>query len=393
MVKKSALFCLFLALILAGCDDKEEAGTLAEISEEPSEDLSSDDWQDLTIEKKHWNRVFNKAFEPVNCPEPRDPGTLPDGYYKGPMIDAHIHLHSLPDGEPGHEDEFYTGENIGIRKSMEEWVCMLEHEGTYKAFGFFAVWDPIVDESIGLVEMTMEKHPGLFVPFIMPPDGDSPTVSAEKLEEMLNVKPGIFKGYGELGLYGNPNSAALPPDSKRLMGIYPVVREHNLLVYLHLGEDQKEALERAAEENPDITFIFHGDQLIDCGECDKTHSQVAEILEKHPNVYYGVDELYGGEWLLQPGRSKEDFMANFEDYGPLLEADLAKFKEFIEDHPDQVLWGTDRGVSASWDKDPDVALTLNNYARAFIGRLDPSVQEKFAYKNAEKLLQERSYGG
>jgi hypothetical protein len=30
-------------------------------------------------------------------------------------------------------------------------------------------------------------------------------------------------------------------------------------------------------------------------------------------------------------------------------------------------------------------LVLNDYSRMFIGRLDPSVQEKFAYKNAEKL--------
>ena len=32
---------------------------------------------------------------------------------------------------------------------------------------------------------------------------------------------------------------------------------------------------------------------------------------------------------------------------------------------------------------------IEESARSFIGQLDPSVQEKFAYKNAEKLLQER----
>ncbi|HYD03319.1 MAG TPA: amidohydrolase family protein, partial [Alphaproteobacteria bacterium] len=169
---------------------------------------------------------------------------------------------------------------------------------------------------------------------------------------------------------------------------YSVLRRNNItVVYLHLGENQGDALQEVASKNPDIKFVFHGDQLIDCAECDGTHSKVAEILENNPNVYYGVDEIYGGEWLLKPGANKEDFLKHFENYEPLLEEDLSKFKDFIESYPDQVIWGTDRGVSTSWDTDPDVALVLNDYARAFIGRLDPSVQEKFAYKNAEAITQ------
>ncbi len=122
---------------------------------------------------------------------------------------------------------------------------------------------------------------------------------------------------------------------------------------------------------------------------EKILSGIEDILYNNPNVYYGIDELYGGDWMLEPGRSKEDFMANLANYGSLLEKDTSLWKGFIERHPDQVLWGTDRGVSASWDKDPDVALALNNYTRAFIGKLDSAVQEKFAYKNAEKLISGR----
>ena len=58
----------------------------------------------------------------------------------------------------------------------------------------------------------------------------------------------------------------------------------------------------------------------------------------------------------------------------------------IEAHPDQFVWGTDRGGIALWTFDLVVGQTLVDYARAFIGRLDPTVQEKFAYKNAERLL-------
>src|SRR3989344_1829325 len=195
-------------------------------------------------DEQHWKRVFGKAFEPFACPEPRDPSGLPDGYYKGPMIDAHIHLQSLPDGAPGFPDDYYLGDNLGIKRSMYEWICMMDAEGTKQAWGFFPVWEPIINESVDAVRMTMERYPSRFIPFIMPPDADDPTVVAEELEGMLNVEPWLFHGYGETGLYGNPGSPPLPPDSEKLMEIYPVAHRHDLVVYLHLGEGHQEALER-----------------------------------------------------------------------------------------------------------------------------------------------------
>lgn len=275
---------------------------------------------------------------------------------------------------------------------MDEWVCMMDYEGTSKAFAFFPVWEPITQQSLDVVKRTMETYPGRFIPFIMPPSHDdrpdgSSTADAQEMEAMLGISPGLFRGYGEIGLYGHPGGApALPPNSTRLVEIYPVIRKHNLVVYFHIGEGQKEAFEKALKSNPDINFIWHGDQLIQCGSCKQNLDDVEDILYNHPNVYYGVDELYGDVLLLGPGVTKEEFIAHFNDYSPLLEKDLATWKGFIERHPDQVLWGTDRGVGSVWSLDPEVALTLNNYSRAFIGRLDPEVQEKFAYKNAERLL-------
>ncbi|OGY55516.1 MAG: hypothetical protein A2912_05835 [Candidatus Buchananbacteria bacterium RIFCSPLOWO2_01_FULL_40_23b] len=350
--------------------------------------------KELSVKEKHWKRVFEKAFAEVDCPKARDPMTLPEGYYRGPMFDAHIHMQSLPDGTPGFEDSYYTGSNIGIKQSINEWVCMLDTENTSGALVFFAVWEPIVNESVELVRLAMEKYPGRFVPFIMPPENDgspggSSTVDWKKLDAMLNVQPGLFRGYGEIGLYGHSGGAApLPPDSARLQEIYPIVRKHKLVVYFHLGEGQKEAFEKVLSANPDITFIWHGDQLADCGQCDGSLRDVTEILEKHPNVYYGVDELYGDVFLLNEDYTKEEFIAHFKNYEPLLTKDLETWKEFIEKHPNQVLWDTDRGVGSTWSVDPEVAVVLNDYSRAFIGRLDKNVQEKFAYKNAQWLFAE-----
>ena len=57
----------------------------------------------------------------------------------------------------------------------------------------------------------------------------------------------------------------------------------------------------------------------------------------------------------------------------------------IERHAEQFLWGIDRG-DAVWNYDIDVGQAQVKLARTFIGRLDPTVQENVAYKNAQGLL-------
>lgn len=368
--------------------DLENDGS--EIEDDETDYDEDDEFLDLDIEA---------VFKKTDCLVP--PARNFDWpYYDGPMIDTHLHIASIPDGEVDEDqEEPLLGFNIG----MDDYACMMKYENTSKAFAFFPVWEPIIPQQLEVVNTTMDKYPGQFVPFIMPPDSDDspdgfPTVTAEELDEMLERYPGLFKGYGEIGLYargdhGGPKGAPeLPPDSQRLQEIYPIIRKHNLMIYFHLGEGQKDSFEKALDENPDLIFIWHGDQLISYEDGEQDLSNVEEILSKHPNVYYGVDELYGDVFLLNPDTSKEEFLAHFKNYKPLLKKDLATWKGFIERHPDQVIWGTDRGWSTAWSIDEEVALTLNNYTRTFIGKLDPSVQEKFAYKNAEKLINRSGIG-
>lgn len=343
---------------------------------------------------------LDDAFAQVPCPKVARP-YFDSSSYTGPLIDTHIHIAHLPDGpvlpslarDSGHP-------LLGVNVSMVDYVCMMDTENTKAVFGFFPVWDPIRQESLEVVKQTLARYPGRFVPFIMPPDHDDspdgfPTITADVLEEMVGVFPDMFVGYGEIGLYargdhGGPKGAPeLLPNAPRLKEIYPVVRNNNLIVYVHLGEGQADEFEQVLTLNPDIQFIWHGDQLIPTRGGRQDLSLIEGILSRHPNAHYGVDELYGDTWLLKPEVSKQEFLDHFNNYEPLLAQDLATWKGFIERHPNQVLWGTDRGWSAPWSLDQDVALTLNRYSRAFIGRLDVAVQEKFAYKNAEQLLTDR----
>ena len=404
-MKKEILIISFILLILiSGCvkqnyeeKDIEELNNISSNElEEPIREVKTTK-RELSFEEKIWEKRINDSFLPINCPKFNE-RNLDDSFYKGPMIDTHIHIANIPDGGP--YDEFNPNDIkplMGVNVKITDYICMMETEGTKKVFGFFPVYPEIPVEMVEVVKRTMQLYPDKFVPFIMPPDHDDrpdgfPTVDSETLRNMFNAEPNLFRGYGEIGLYmrgdhgGSTGSPELPPDSKRLMEIYPLIRENKLLVYFHLGEGQKEAFERVLEGNPDINFIWHGDQLVSHQNGKENLKLIDEILSKHPNAYYGVDQLYGNVWLLKPEVIKEEFLKHFRDYDPLLKKDLETWKWFIEKHPDQVLWGTDRGWSSPWSLDPDVALTLNNYTRAFIGRLNLDVQEKFAYKNAEKLI-------
>ena len=344
-----------------------------------------------------YKQRINNALATSDCPKISG-RTFGEVYYKGTLIDTHYHIPHLQEYSPPWEEDG-SGENnqplLGKSVKISEIVCTMEQEGTSKVFAFFPVFPHLDWQSLEVVKRTMGLYPSKFVPFIMTPDNDNdpngfPTVKAELLEEFLRQYPSLFKGYGEIGLYARKGGAPeLPPDSQRLIDIYPVIRDHNLLVYFHLGEGHKDNFERILEQNPDINFIWHGDQLIKYEEEGRQNlKDVEDILSKHSNAYYGIDELYGDVWLLRPEVSKEEFLKHFNDYEKLLEKDLTTWKGFIERHPDQVLWGTDRGWSAPWSVDADVGLILANYSRAFIAKLDTNVQEKFAWKNAQKLMEQ-----
>ncbi len=344
----------------------------------------------LPVVNSFWQKRVAAAFEPVDCPKPTR--AFPDGAYTGPLYDMHVHIAPIPDGPPDAPvDDPGEGLALGVNTLIKDYVCMMDVEGTAKALAFFPVWEPI-NPMLDVVKRTMEKYPDRFIPFIMPPADDGsptgfPTVDANELKKMLVVYPGLFKGYGEIGLYARDGGAPeLKPDSPRLTEIYPVVRNNKLLVYFHLGQGQKDEFEKVLAVNPDITFIFHGDQLIEDAGGGDNLQLVDEILTKHKNVYYGVDELYGDVWLLRRGVSKETFIAHLANPELLLAKDLRTWEWFINKHPDQVLWDTDRGGDARWSLDTDVAIALNDYSRLFIGLLDPDMQEKFAYKNAERLV-------
>lgn len=296
-------------------------------------------------------------------------------YYTGPIIDSHFHMPPPIDAAP-------PSPQLERDITLNEIVSTLDAEGTSKVFAFFPVYESFPHKIFtDVARKVKEEYPDRFISFIMPPtrDDNPPTVGARSLKKMLKGNLSVFQGFGEIGLYDIKGRKAeeFPPDAPIFQRIYKhVIQKHNLLVYIHPGDGHKDALDRVLEQYPDITFIVHGDQI---------QNDIGELMEKHSNVYFTINDLYGDQYLLNNRETKESFLAALEDYEPLLEKDVVMYKELIEAHPNQFMWGTDRG-DATWTFDKEVGQKLVDYGRYFIGRLDPAVQEKFAYKNAERLI-------
>ena len=222
----------------------------------------------------------------------------------------------------------------------------------------------------------MAQYPDLFTPFIMPPAQEVPTVEAPVLRKMLAVYPGLFQGYGEVG--SSPTESENPPvDDPLYLDNYKVAREHHLMVYYHPGWNQVNNWERVLQDHPDINFIVHAEEL---------EEDISYLMSKYPNIYFTANPQFHQHFRLYVGQTKEAFLNAAErDFNGLIEKDLRRWKTLIERHPDRFMWGTDRG-DAVWNYDVDVGLFLVKYGRAFIGRLDPAVQDKVGYKNAERLI-------
>lgn len=297
-------------------------------------------------------------------------------YYGGPLVDAHLHMPSLFPAPPG------IGFNpavLGSDVEMQEVICLFDKEGITKAIGFFLAFDFFLEPSLQVPRDAEKNFPGRIVPFLMPAPLTKPTLSPQAYDQVTSSKQGLFKGYGELHFYF-PVYRGRSPDDYEFLQIFKVADKHNHVVMIHSTPETMQALEIAIQQNPEVIFLLHGAEVED---------DVVPLLEKYGNVYYSLDaNLFP---ILYGANSKEEFRSYFrQNFSGMLEKDVAKWKKHIEANPNSFVWGTDRGEA--WHFDEEVGSYLVEFSRAFIGRLSPEVQEKIAYKNAERLLAREKTG-
>lgn len=287
-------------------------------------------------------------------------------YYTGELFDSHFHIPPAP----GIRTFFIKQPVLGKTITLNEIMCRLEKEDVRGAIGFYL---PKKTNTLSLpqaqeIEEYAKDRLDLFISPIY--------ISSDELEKVLAEHKGLFVGIGEMGFYEFTRFFR-PLDGKWAARVFQIAEKYNLPVMFHPGRNQRDQVEQVLKKNPNVTFILHGHEA---------QEYITELMDKYPNVYYTVDGavLYAMRGKMVRGK-KEEFLADFErDFNMLLNDGVEFWKDNIEKHPDRFMLGTDRG--AIWNYDEEMSIMTEEFSRAFIGRLDPAVQENFAYKNAERVL-------
>ncbi len=355
------------------------------------------DTQEIAAWNAEWPKRLDAAFTPSEC------GTapvtnFPASYYQGPLIDSHLHIPQLPDDSYGEQDstgyvaprgaesEKYDTISqeqrplLGRTMNIDRIACTLQNEGSIKAFSFFPTFPEIVSPAIEVAYKAVQEYPDLSVPFIQASANGSATLEGKLLDAMLDVRPGLFKGFGEVG--DSPTESINPkPDGVVYTGDFEVVQNRGkLLVYFHTGTDHQDNMEIALQRFPDVNFLIHGDFV---------RPYVKGMMDRNPNVYFTFNDIFAisgdvGE-TFRFGEKAAFLSGMRSEWDRLLDEADDLYRPMIEAHPDRFMWGTDRG-DIVWGYDEEVGQILAEFGRAFIGRFDPFIQADLAYKNAERLI-------
>jgi hypothetical protein len=299
-------------------------------------------------------------------------------YYEGPLFDTHVHIPAvLPPPKIIQANIPQDYASLGKRLTIADIVCLMDRENIISTVAFFPYMDfPFVRKPfVDIAKRTSEVHKDRIIPFLAPISFINVVPAPDTLKKTFDKHEEAYLGYGEVTFYKDAyRGLGLSPDDPQFLEVYDILGERDLMVMIHPDHNQIQALENAFTNNPDVTFILHGMDL---------DSSLYRILRIYPNVYYSVDSPSLETFFV--ANSKEDFLKSMKkNFHVYLERAVFEAKPLIEANPTKVMWGTDR--LRSWHFDEEVGRVLEEYSRAFIGRLSPGVQEMYAHKNAERLF-------
>lgn len=378
-MKKRFLLLFFLLIYISGCATQVSETPLEPVQEEtnivvgeataiPEESPPIDvtlnqsavqetEVQEIKVQKPACSRKFSPQFKAAP-------------YYEGHLFDAHFHL------PPAFQDEHDVGWRMPVLDqeiTIEQILCFFEKEQVTSAFLFYMWNAENLDGSIQDAAALKKQLPTGVRLFLSPLE-----LEADTLDKIVTTHPSLFDGFGEITFY-DPERLEATPDDPVSLEIYQVAAREMLVVMFHPGDNQREKVEKAVQKNPSVKFLLHGYESED---------YITELMDKYPNLYYSIDSatLYPFDGIFMFG-PQEKFISRFKkDFNSNLNSKVKKWKPRIEKHPDRFMWGTDRATD--WHFSEEISMLFEEFARAFIGQLDPAVQEKFAYKNAERLIDE-----
>lgn len=398
------LLVIFLLVILPSCSfieaEKEKVisektdlisqGISRQLSDQKN-DLAENDLTKMDLTEKDESSTSRQEISgKQSCTISKTtPQFTHENYYTGPLADTHVHLPvsskivSTIAIQSGFEDMPAYGQRLsnGEELTVDYLSCLFTSEGITKVFGFNLIPSMTISSSVNAVEEMAEKYPLLFIPFYMPTPIDSLNPTPGDVDEIL-TKNTFFKGYGEVKFSFQEVKNQGIEDQKSIE-YYDLAKKHNLVIMMHPAEDQKESVIRLLQKYPTVKFLFHSREM---------EGWLEEILADYPNAFYSLDaifvNLYG--WTgqhQQKGPTQQEFIDYFTaNFNQIKQNEVHRWKGVIEKYPHQLMWGTDRWYT--WHFSPEVGALLEEFGRSFIAELSPEVQDNFAYKNAQKIMEE-----
>lgn len=223
----------------------------------------------------------------------------------------------------------------------------------------------------------------------------------EQVMQRYTQPKGLCQGIGEIVLV-KPALQSITFDNPQMQTVFQVVNEMKGIVMIHpstINEGKRDTtlaeIEPSIQRYPDTIFLFHP---------LSNFRLVALLMAKYPNVYYSWDFLgsfYQGLGNRYPyqlstggtslGSSNPDASADFFletvdkvglDY--IVDENVKMLIPQLKEYPDRIMWGTD--FNLSWHFEDLVTDMVFKISREVIGRLPADLQEKYAYKNAQRVF-------
>lgn len=312
--------------------------------------------------------------------------------YDGPLFDAHLHLVGT-DGENftrAKDDKLFINP-----RNASKFFALMEKQGVIGMIGFlpaiheFFIGDGSYNRSYQKQTLRVVKRcDNKLTPFLYPYShiGIPPKQHSNKLPQLIeqNTSGNLisFKGIGELHT-GPPQTdtyAGMRLTDPAMLELYDHAAENNLVIMIHPEVGDRQDLREALRYNPKTIFLLHGGEGIE--------KFLPTLFREHENLYFSLDtNLLYPYSITMAGMTKKEFLNNLRSTGlyyRLLASALQYWKPLIESHPDRIMWGTD--ALYTWHFEPEVYSEVTWFARDFIGGLSPEVQDRYGYKNAERLL-------
>ncbi len=372
-------------MMLLGCSLKEPVPLLSTQETPPQATLEENTTANTTQTQSP------ASSEPISLPTSTTAPIvtpMPTGPYTGPLFDAHLHLQNMYYG---------TSEQLSSMKlrSAADLLSYLDRNNVIGAIGFYIFPSSRARYNwVSSVETVISGSKGRVVPLLLPTPW-SEFVSGQFSDAVLRqyLQPqGLFQGVGEIVLT-QPELQNITFDSPQMQTVFKVVNEMKGIVMVHpssgpgVRPTDLAEIEPSIQKYPDAIFLFHPKYCFDA---------VAPLMLKYPNVYFSMDfsSFTPGFRMLYPTdpslSNVESFLASVESRGidKIVEENINTLSPQILQCPDRIMWGTDfaGNTNLSWHFEDSVTDKVIEISRQFIGRLPADVQEKYAYKNAQRVF-------